>query len=575
MENKKQTFKITVVGMTCDGCARHVEKELSKIGAEAQIANWQSGEGIVNFSADVEQAKKEFTKALKNTRYKVKEVHPLEPELERKNKIENFSQDSHKTDADLIVIGTGGAGMAAAIEAANQGRNVIIIEKESRIGGTCVNVGCVPSKEFVHFARKIHAAKNVPLNGVQIETKIQLDYPKVVEARKKLVAHLRTEKYEDVLKAYPNIRLIKGTASFEKSSSGLSVKITQGDQEEGITAKKAIIATGSRPHIPDIRGLKEANPLNSTDLLFLEKLPKSLVILGGGFIALELGQAFARVGTQVTILARSRLLSKWDADISNTIKEAFAQEGIKVFEQVQIDEVKRNPNVVIKGTSQAKNIALKAEEILVATGRKANTKHLNLDQVGVETHPKTGSILVNEYGLTTNLNIAAAGDCTQHAKLVYLAAKAGKLAAQNLFLPSNDQKRLDLSIVPEVIFTEPELARVGLSEQEALAKNINIQVSKFPLSALPKAIASRNTLGFIKIIADANSGQILGSQIISPRAGELIHTVALAMRLSKKAGYTIQDLREELFAYLTEAEGIKLAAQTFSMDVSKLSCCAG
>lgn len=564
----KQKFKVTIVGMTCDGCARHVEKELSSIGAKAKIDDWSKGEAVVEADADMAQASEQFNKALEKTNYKITNVQPVLSAAAKEHTAvnQNFS-------TDLIVIGTGGAGMGAAIEAANMGKKVTIIERGEVVGGTCVNVGCVPSKEFVHTARKIHAIQNLHQAGIKSGS-VKVDYPVLVRERKKLVESLRHEKYENVLGSYPNIRLIHGEAHFETSDTGVKVSVsTKEGGSELLSAEKAVIATGSRPKMPEIEGLAEAAPWNSTDALFAEKLPQSLLIIGGGFIALELGQSFARLGVEVTIFARSRLLSKWDSELSGVIKERLEAEGIQVFEKCRFRHVEREKkNVALfyetpKGESKATG-----EEILVATGRTGNMENLSLENAGVLQDVAAGIIPVNENMLTSNPNIAAAGDVTQHPKLVYVAAKAGKLASRNLF---GQAEKFETNILPEVIFTEPEIARVGLTEEEAKEEGIETQVSKLPLEAVPRAIASRSTAGFIKLVAEKATGKLIGAHVISPHAGDIIHIASMAIRLGKTSGYTVDDLKNEFFAYLTEAEGIKLAVQTFHMDISKLSCCAG
>ncbi len=562
-------YELNVKGMTCDSCVIHVEQALTSLEGvtEAKIESWQSGKALISTSEHNGLSEKTVAKAIKKAGYKLKGFVEA-------SKTENHSPEASwggKGDYDLAVIGTGGGGMAAAIEGAKQDKKVILIEKGT-IGGTCVNVGCIPSKALLKPAHFFYHSGHSKFPGVQIPDGT-VDWLKLEEDREALAATLRKEKYEDVLKTYPQITLKQEIAHFKMDSE--NYPIIQLASGETITAHRYVTATGSRPFMPDIPGLKEIEALDSTSALFLKKKPKSLIIIGGGFIALEIGQAFSRLGVQISIHVRSRLLSHWERIISDDIRTILEKEGVKVHTgDVPIRFFQRDglKGVEMKDSSGNTYEAL-AEEILIAIGRTSNTESLNLEGVGVKLEPKSMSIAVNEYMQSTNPYIYAAGDVSDIPNLVYLAAKSGKIASQHAL--NSETKPLDLSIVPEVIFTDPQIARVGLTEEKAEKLGHSVKTSVLPLSQVPKAIVSNSTEGFVKLVIDGDSQLILGAHILSENAGELIQTVTMAVSMGKKYGFTVQDFQDMLFPYLTEVEGLKLAAQTVDMDVKQLSCCAG
>jgi mercuric reductase len=297
--------------------------------------------------------------------------------------------------------------------------------------------------------------------------------------------------------------------------------------------------------------------------LALDTLPERLIVIGAGFVALELAQAFARLGSEVTVLARSRLLSGEDPAIGEQMEIAFQREGIEVVNQAQTSRVEYTDDefkVDIKvGT-------LRADQLLVATGRAPNTESLNLEGVGVET--MRGAIQVDEYLQTTVPGIYAAGDCTDQPEFVYVAAAGGSRAAINM---TGGEATLDLSAMPSVMFTDPQVATVGLTEAEAFKQGINADTRCLALENVPRALVNFDTGGFIKMVAESDSGRLLGVQAVAGEAGELIQTAVMALR----SGMAVQEIGNELFPYLTMVEGLKLCAQTFTKDVRQLSCCAG
>ena len=373
---------------------------------------------------------------------------------------------------------------------------------------------------------------------------------------------MRQNKYIDVLKAYPDIHLIEGKAVFLKDGS---VQV----EEKNYRASQYVIATGARPRTPPIPGLLDAQPLTSTTLMDLEKLPKSLIILGGRAVALELGQTMERLGVEVLILQRSNLLvPDHEPEIGRAIQEYLEHEGITILPGVQIEQVSRNGGIsTVTAHTRGQTREYKAEQILVALGRQPNTEKMGLENVGIQLD-RNGAIIVNEYQQTTNPAIFATGDVTTNPEYVYVAAAGGALAARNAL--EGNRKPLDLSALPGVIFTDPQIATVGLTEAEARRQGYQVTAKTLPLEYVPRAQAARDTRGFIKMVAAEDTGRILGVHVLAAEGGEVIQTATLAVKL----GLKLSDLTDTLFPYLTQVEGLKLAALSFSKDVEKLSCCA-
>ncbi|HAS22966.1 MAG TPA: mercuric reductase, partial [Idiomarina loihiensis] len=368
-------------------------------------------------------------------------------------------------------------------------------------------------------------------------------------------------KYQSILSDNVAITVLKGEARFVGERT-LTVALSDGN-EQTVTFDRVFIGTGARPAIPAIPGLSDTPYLTSTSALELTHIPERLAVIGGSVVALELAQAFSRLGSEVTVLARSRLLSQGDADIGETINAAFLREGINVLENTEASEVVYDGQTYTMQTNQG---VLHADQLLVATGRTPNTETLNLAALGVDT--ERGAITVDSGMQTTCSDIYAAGDCTNQPQFVYVAAAGGNRAAINM---TGGDARLDLSTMPEVIFTDPQIATVGLSEAGAEAQGYDADSRTLNLDNVPRALVNFDTLGFIKIIAERNSGQLLGVQCVAGEAGELIQTAAMALR----AKMTVDEVADGLFPYLTMVEGLKLCAQTFSKDVEQLSCCAG
>ncbi|QUW23348.1 mercury(II) reductase [Sporosarcina sp. Marseille-Q4063] len=543
-------YRINVQGMTCTSCEHHVSVALENIGAKWIEVDFQRGEAVFELQNDVEV---EVAKnAIAEAKYHPGEVEDLQTQV----KVDLGCKD----DYDYIIIGSGAAAFSSAIEAVGYGAKVAMIERGT-VGGTCVNIGCVPSKTLLRAGEINHLAISNPFTGLHTTAK-KVDLASLIQRKDELVSSLRNEKYVNLIDDY-GFKLINGEAKFV---NGNTIEVN-GNQ---ITAKRFLIATGASPYVPNIPGLDEVEYLTSTTLLELKKVPKHLTVLGSGYIGLELGQLFHNLGAEVTLLQRSkRLLKEYDPEVSDAITQALTEQGINLVTGTTYERVEQDGNIkkVYVEINGEKRI-IEAEQLLIATGRKPNTESLNLYAAGVEIGSR-GEIVIDEFSKTTNSQIYAAGDVTLGPQFVYVAAYQGGLAARNAIGGLN--QKVNLEVVPGVTFTNPSIATVGLTEQQAKEKGLEVKTSVLPLDAVPRALVNLTTTGVFKLVADAKTLKVLGVHIVSENAGEVIYAATLAV----KFGLTIEDLRETLAPYLTMAEGLKLAALTFDKDVSKLSCCAG
>ncbi len=462
---------------------------------------------------------------------------------------------------DLAVIGAGSAGFSAAITAAEDGARVALIGYGT-IGGTCVNVGCVPSKAMIRAVETLHSANAAArFDGVEASAKVT-DWAAMVAQKQALVDDLRAAKYVDVLPSYEGVTYIEGQASF--ANDGF---LQVGNRT--IRAPKVIIATGSAPHVPDIPGLDGVDWMDSTSALEQTQLPKSLMVMGGGYIGVEIAQIFARAGVDVTIVTRRGLLPEAEPEVSEALTKAFADEGIKVLDGLAYDKFEKSDDgVALHAAHNGLAVRIKAERLLLATGRVPNTGSLALDVAGIDTNT-SGGIVIDPQMRTTRDGVYAVGDVTGTDQFVYMAAYGAKLAAKNAM--NGNTLSYDNSVMPAVVFSDPQVASVGLTEAQAKSAGHEVVTSVLGLEHVPRALAARDTRGLIKLIADKNSKKLLGAHIIAPEGADSIQTAAMALKM----GMTYDDLGAMIFPYLTTVEGLKLAAQTFEKDVAKLSCCAG
>ncbi|EGD42762.1 mercury(II) reductase [Nocardioides sp. NPDC057772] len=483
-----------------------------------------------------------------------------------------------QTRYDLAIIGSGGSAFAAAIRATTLGKSVVMIERGT-FGGTCVNTGCVPSKALIAAAEARHIAVDATARFPGIATTAEaVDMPTLIDGKQDLVENLRGEKYLDIADSY-GWHVRHGEAAFAGTPDApvLEVRSADGVAEtvETIEAAHYLVATGSRPWAPPIQGLEEAGYLTSTTAMELSEVPESLLVLGGGYVALEQAQLFARLGSKVTVLVRSRLASKEEPEVSKTLAEVLADEGIRVVRRTVPTSVTRDsaPDGAPDGDGQVVVTAdvsggaqeFRADQVLVALGRRPVTDTLNLEAVEVKTG-ELGQIVVTDQLRSSNPRIWAAGDVTAHPEFVYVAARHGTLVAENAF--TDAERPVDYTRLPRVTFTSPAIGAVGMTEAQVLAAGIRCECRVLPLEHVPRALVNRDTRGFIKMVANAETGEILGLTAVAKDAGEL---AAAGVHI---LGKTTTEVAEAWAPYLTMTEGIRIAAKAFTTDVSKLSCCA-
>jgi mercuric reductase len=461
----------------------------------------------------------------------------------------------------LVIIGGGSAAFSAAIRAHELEAKVTMINDGLPIGGTCVNVGCVPSKTLIRAAEAHHRAAQQRFSGISSQSEVT-NFKAIIDQKRELVQELRQTKYIDVVKDLSDVNIIQGHARF---TSNNTVEVNG----EAINATSILIASGVSPAVPNIPGLAETGYLTNETAFELEELPEELIVLGGRFVALESAQMFARLGSKVTILQRSeRILPNESRDITNELTKYLVEEEIEVVTGAHLNQVYKEGNgVFVEAVIKGRKKTFRGSHILAATGRKANTANMGLEEVGIGLDSK-GFLKVDDY-LQTNVDgISGAGDVIGENMFVYTAAYEGKLAAENAL--SEERKKRNYTALPWVIFTDPQVAGVGLDEAQAEARGIEAEAVVLPLSHVPRALAARDTRGFIKLIRDQKTDKLIGARILAPEGSELLMETAMAI----KYGITVEEIVSMFHPYLTLSEGIKIAAITFKKKVTALSCCA-
>ena len=544
-----RSINLQITGMTCDHCAQSAEDALNALPGVKAAVSYPDSLAKVESTGEVEHS--QLLKAVESKGYGAQPIN------ENGDTVTGGNGDG----LQVAIIGTGSGAFAAAIKAVEEGAQVTIIEGAEVIGGTCVNIGCVPSKIMIRGAHIAHLQAHHAFEGIPLN-KPSLDRGALVRQQQARVEELRHAKYESILESNPGINLIRGWARFQNQHTLI---VTRADgSEKTVTADRILLATGARPAVPAIPGLKDTPYWTSTEALIAEQIPEHLVVIGASVVALELAQAFLRLGSKVTIMARSLFLSKEDPAIGEGLVKVFEEEGARVLLHTLPDSVSHDGSRFVLPSKAGE---IHCDQLLVATGRTPNTDQLDLDKAGVETG-HNGAIVIDDHMRTSVDNIYAAGDCTNQPQYVYVAAAAGTRAAINM---TGGDAALDLTAMPAVVFTEPAVATVGLPEKQAADQGIDTDSRTLDLEDVPRALANFETHGFIKLVVEKASGRLIGAQILAPEAGEMIQTAVLAIRNHM----TIEDLAGQLFPYLTMVEGLKLCAQTFNKDVKQLSCCAG
>ena len=546
-------LRMKVKGMTCDHCEVSVTKALEGTGARAAKADFRREEAVFTVEDGAEEAK--LASAIREAGYRPGTIEVLEAERPTGPE-RSASGDGY----DVAIIGSGSAAFAAAIRARDLGARVIMVEEDT-LGGTCVNIGCVPSKALLRAAEVYHLAGHHTFAG--IETKAgRVDLRALVGQKRELVQTLRREKYEELIPTY-DWEVVRGHAEFVDAET-LSV------DGRTIKAPSYIIATGASPAVPPIEGLAEASYLTSTTALELEELPPTLAVIGANAIGLEMGQLFSHLGSKVTLIEiLPRIAPFEEPEVSDAIAAVLHEEGMELLTDAQVTKVEKTAEgkrLHVKLGDEERQVVV--SDILVATGRRPNTARLGLDKAGVDVD-KRGAVVVDETLRTSNPRVWAADDVTPSPQFVYVAAYQGSVSAENAV--NGHTRESDLTVVPRITFTTPQIAAVGLTEEQAREQGYEVKTSVLPGSALARAWVNRDTRGLFKLVADASTDQLLGVHVVAENAGDVIYSAVIAIKYK----LTVADLTSTLAPYLTMAEGLRLAAQTFSRDVAKLSCCAG
>ncbi len=469
---------------------------------------------------------------------------------------------------DLLILGSGSTAFAAAIKASELGARVAMVERRT-LGGTCANRGCLPSKNLIEAARIVHDAAHPRYAGLTAAT-VGVDFPALVAQKDGIVREYRAKKYASVADGLSGLELLEGDATLVDPHT-----VMLGDRH--VTGDRILIATGSSPTIPPIPGL-DTVPYLTSDLLDADEagrltdLPESLVVLGGGYVAVELAQLFSRLGSRVTIVARSGLLSGYEPDLGRTLGETFVAEGIEVVTRARVERVSGDGHgVALAAELPDGGRIVRSRRLLVATGRTPNTDTLGLELAGVAVDGD-GFVTVDAELRTRQPHIWAAGDVIgrQHGSQMAtpVGARQGRIVADNAFADAG--RRFDGSVIPRAIFTDPPIAVVGETEAEVLARHYPAVAATTPLMYVPRAGAVHRTAGFVKFIASTIDERVLGVHVIGESAPEIIHEAAMAMHFRA----TLADFVDLIHVYPTMSEALKIGAQAFSRDVTKLSCCA-
>lgn len=462
---------------------------------------------------------------------------------------------------DLIIIGGGAGAFAAAIKANELKAKTLMVNKGLPLGGTCVNVGCIPSKNLLRAGEVLYYSQHHNFGGIKLRVD-EFDFGKTIQEELGVVAAMRKEKYENVLKNLTNVTFVEGRTRFV-SPSEIEV---EGKRYQG---KKFVIATGSTANIPPIEGIRGVGYLTHIEALANKKQPQSILIIGAGPLGLEFAQMFHHFGTEVTVLQRGNtILPRVEPEIAEALQKYLVEEGIVIYTEaetisVRKEGVEKAVRAKVRGVEQE----FKAEEILLAAGKTANTKDLNLQAAGVEIDDRQ-AIKVNEYQKTSQNHIFAVGDVTnQKLRLETTAGREGTLAAKNALTGSKDG--INYWQVPYAVFTYPAVAGIGMTDAEVIESGGRCTCGTLDFSKVPKAHVIGDTRGVIKMVVNNENRKVLGIHLVAPEAADIINQGIYIL----KAELTIDDLIESLPVFPTLSEAIKIAALSLTTDINKLSCC--
>jgi mercuric reductase len=467
------------------------------------------------------------------------------------------------SDYDFVIIGGGAAAFAAATRASDLGVRAAIINDGLPIGGTCVNVGCVPSKHLLAVGDELFYPARSPFEALKDGHKPDFDFKTAIEEKRRLVAALRESNYVDVLGSLREVDYIEGRARF-LSSDAVEVNGRR------LTAAKFLIATGSRPAILPFLGIEGVDYLTNREAMELEELPESLIVIGAGPIGLELGQMFLHFGTRVLVLEKEpQILPRVEPEIADELQRVLEDEGMRFECACDIKRVwQEGKTRFVEADVLGETRTFHADQLLLATGVRPNTEDMGLEAAGVRIDGR-GFVEVDEHMQTSAPGIYAAGDVVGKMFLETLAAKEGAVAAANAFEVAG--QTIDYDAIPAAVFTNPQVATVGLTEEEEMRRFDACACRTVEVARIPKAKAIKETRGLIKMVIHPENSKVLGVHIVAPNAAELIHEATLAV----KFGLTVDDIVDTVHVFPTLSEGTKLAAQAFTRDISVMSCCIG
>ncbi|ATA72264.1 dihydrolipoyl dehydrogenase [Capnocytophaga sp. H4358] len=452
---------------------------------------------------------------------------------------------------DVVVIGSGPGGYVAAIRSAQLGFKTAIVEKYNTLGGTCLNVGCIPSKALLDSSHHYEdALKHFAAHGIEITGEVKISLEKMIDRKKTVVE--QTCAGINFLMDKNKIDVFHGVGSFVNNTQ---LKITNENQVEEIEAKYTIIATGSKPSTLPFITVDKERIITSTEALKLKEIPKHLIVIGGGVIGLELGQVYRRLGAEVSVVEyMDSIIPTMDKGLGKELTKVLKKQGFKFYTSHQVKEVSRSGEVVnVKATnSKGEEVSLQGDYCLVAVGRRPYTEGLNLEVVGVKKDER-GRVEVNSHLQTSVPNIYAIGDVVRGAMLAHKAEEEGVLVAEQL---AGQKPHIDYNLIPGVVYTWPEVAAVGKTEEQLKAEGVAFKVGQFPMRALGRARASMDVDGFVKILADATTDEILGVHMIGARAADMIAEAVTAMEFKASA----EDISRTSHAHPTFTEAIKEAA---------------
>lgn len=462
---------------------------------------------------------------------------------------------------DLIIIGGGAGAFAAAIKANELGAKTLMVNKGLPIGGTCVNVGCVPSKHLLSVGEFVFKAKHHDFSSIDIPG-LHFDFSKAIEEETILVEGLRKAKYENVLSQLGKVTLVEGEAHFV---SPHEVEV----EGKRFTAKRFMIATGSTAYVPAIEGLSEVGYLTHIEALQVKTLPKRLLVIGAGPLGLEFAQMYNSFGSKVNLLVKGeQILSRTEPEVAYALSSYLSRDGVTIWTKAQALKVtKEGGDKVVSADIDGKQMEFRVDEILLAAGKIPNTARLNLEAAGVQVNEEN-AVKVNDFYQTSSKNIYAAGDVIDKPlRLETTAGKEGSYVAENAL--KGTKLSINYSQVPYAVFTNPAVAGVGLTDADVVASGGKCICKTVEFSEIPKAQVIKDTRGLIKMVVTGDEKKIVGVHMVAPQAADIINQAVYII----KAGMTVDDVLDTLPVFPTLSEAIKIAALSFKVDITKLSCC--